>query len=208
MAYICTVNNHAGAQLTKLIQTELIIPIQQTFLWSDSTTVFQWLRSESCRYKVFVSMHIAEIQTLTEVASWRYVDSARNPADDITGGLKLSDRTHPQGWMNGPDFLYQSPNQWPTMPTVAEVNPDSVELRKSTLVGITSEALNPDLPNPTQFHTWKDLVWATVTSLHGAAAPSDCQTADVTTYISTEKLLLAQAQQDSLSGPGSGRFAQ
>ncbi len=86
------------------------------------------------------------------------------------------------------------------MPTATEVEPDSVELRKSTLVGIRSEALNPDLPNPTQFHTWKDLAQATVTSLHGAAASSDCQTADTAAYISAEKLLLAQAQQDSFPG--------
>ncbi|KAI3370633.1 hypothetical protein L3Q82_007201 [Scortum barcoo] len=86
------------------------------------------------------------------------------------------------------------------MPTAAEAEPDSVELRKSTLVGITSEVQNPDLPDPTQFHTWKDLVHTTVTSLHGAAASSDCQTTDAATYISAEKLLLAQAQQDSFPG--------
>ena len=53
-----------GAQLTKLIKTEFTIPIQQTFLWSDSTTVLQWLRSELCHYKVFVSTRIVEIQSL------------------------------------------------------------------------------------------------------------------------------------------------
>lgn len=88
----------------------------------------------------------------------------------------------------------QPPDQWPTMSTAAEAEPDSVEFRKSTLVGITSEAQKPDLPDPTPFHTWKDLVQTTVTSLHGAAVSSNCQTADV------EKLLLAQAQQDSFPG--------
>lgn len=29
---------------------------------------------------------VAEIQSLTEVSNWRYVDSANNPADDITRG--------------------------------------------------------------------------------------------------------------------------
>jgi len=189
-----------GAQLAKLIQTELTIPIQQTFLWSDSTTVLQWLRSESCRYKVFVGTRIAEIQTLTDVASWRYVDSARNPADDITRGLRLSELAHPHRWISGPDFLSQPYDQWPTMPTAAEAEPDTVELRKSTLIGMISEAQNSDLPDPAQFHTWKDLVQATVTFLHGAAASSKCQTADAATYISAEKLLLAQAQQDSFPG--------
>lgn len=122
------------------------------------------------------------------------MDSARNPADDITQGLKLSDLANPHHLISGPDFLNQPPDQWPAMPTPAEAEP---ELRKSTLVCATSEAQNPDLPDPTQFHTWKDLVLATVTSLHGAAASSDCQTADAVTHISAERLLLAQAQQES-----------
>lgn len=189
-----------GAQLARLIQTELTVLIQQTFFWSDSTTVLQWLRSESCRYKIFVGTRVAEIQTLTDLTSWRYVDSARNPADDITRGLKLSDLANPHRWISGPDFLHQPPDQWPTMPTPAEAEPDSAELRKSTLVCATSEEQNPDLPDPTQFHTWKDLVLATVTSLHGAAASSDCQTADAATHILAERLLLAQAQQESFSG--------
>lgn len=110
--------------------------------------MLQWLRSESYRYKVFVGTRIVEIQTLSKVASWKYVDSARNPADDITRGLRLADLTHPHRWVSGPDFLHQPPDQWPIMPTAAaEVEPDSAQLRKSILVGITSEALNPDLPN-------------------------------------------------------------
>lgn len=185
-----------GAQLAKLIQTELTITFQQVFLWSDSTTVLQWLKSESCRYKVYVGTRVAEIQTLTDVASWRYVDSARNPADDITRGLMLSELAYPHRWIVGPDFLLQPRDQWPAMPT-AEAEPDTDELRKSTFVGLTADTQNPDLPDPTQFKTWKDLVQTTVTSLHGAAGPSNDQTADAAAYISAEKLLLARAQQDS-----------
>lgn len=185
-----------GAQLAKLIQTELTIPIQQVFLWSDSTTVLQWLRSESCRYKVFVGTRVAEIQTLTDVASWRYVDSARNPADDITRGLSLSELAHPHRWTVGPDFLHQPPDQWPTMPTT-EAEPDVAEIRKSTFVGFTAELQSPDIPDPTQFDTWKDLVQTTVSSPHGAAALGDGQTTDADAYILAEKLLLARAQQDS-----------
>lgn len=41
-----------GAQMAKVIQTELTIHISKVYLWSDSTTVLHWLQSESCRYKV------------------------------------------------------------------------------------------------------------------------------------------------------------
>ncbi len=64
-----------GAQLGKVIQTELTIPVHKFTFWSDSTTVLYWLTSESCRYKVFVGTRVAKIQTLTEMAEWRYVES-------------------------------------------------------------------------------------------------------------------------------------
>lgn len=51
----------SGAQLVKLLETELTIPIQQVICWSDSTTVVHWLQSESCHYKVFVGTRVAEI---------------------------------------------------------------------------------------------------------------------------------------------------
>ncbi|KAA8591960.1 hypothetical protein FQN60_017334 [Etheostoma spectabile] len=45
----------------------------------------------SCHFKVFVGTRVAEIQELTDLKSWRYVDSARNPADDLTRGKSLKD---------------------------------------------------------------------------------------------------------------------
>lgn len=43
-----------GAQLAKILQNELTLPIQQVFLWTDATTVLNWIKSEPCRFKVFV----------------------------------------------------------------------------------------------------------------------------------------------------------
>lgn len=55
-----------GAQLAKQLHNELSLEIRNTFLWSDSTTVLTWLKSESCRFKVFVGTRVTEIQELTE----------------------------------------------------------------------------------------------------------------------------------------------
>ena len=44
---------------------------------------------------VFVGTRIAEIQDLTEVQDWRYVDSVNNPADDITRGKTLKELAQP-----------------------------------------------------------------------------------------------------------------
>lgn len=57
----------SGAQMSKVIQTEVTIPIHQVTYWADLTTVLHWLRSESCQYKVFVGSRVAEIHMLTDV---------------------------------------------------------------------------------------------------------------------------------------------
>jgi len=36
-------------------------------------------------------MHVSEIQNLTNVGNWRYVDTANNPTDDITRGKTLKE---------------------------------------------------------------------------------------------------------------------
>lgn len=79
-----------AAQLARLLQREQTLQIETTVLWTDSSNVLTWLNSESCHYKVFVGNRVAEIQELTENCSWCYVDSASNPANDLTRGRPLS----------------------------------------------------------------------------------------------------------------------
>lgn len=69
----------AGAQLASVLKKELTLDIQEVVYWRDSTTVLNWLRSDSCRYKVFMGTRVTEIQELSDPASWRYVDSAGQP---------------------------------------------------------------------------------------------------------------------------------
>ncbi len=120
----------SGAQLAKTLNSELTLNIRQTVMWSDSTTVLHWIKSESCNYKVFVGTRIAEIQDLIGCENWNYVDTDNNPADDITRGKTLIDLYHNCRWNQGPEFLHESPDHWPIHPSVpVEV---SEELRKSS----------------------------------------------------------------------------
>ncbi|KAK9536366.1 hypothetical protein VZT92_006152 [Zoarces viviparus] len=73
-----------AAKLATLLQRERTTNIRNVVFWTDSTTVLTWLQSDSCRYKVFVGRRVAEIQELTDVRAWRYVDSVNNPADNLT----------------------------------------------------------------------------------------------------------------------------
>ncbi|KAL0147388.1 hypothetical protein M9458_057315, partial [Cirrhinus mrigala] len=134
-----------GAQLAKVLQTELNLPIRQTILWTDSTTVLTWLQSDSCRFKVFVGTRVAEFQDLTQKHSWRYVPSACNPADDITRGRGLCELGSESRWCQGPRFLKDPPNLWPECPIPEE--PDNNELRKtaSGIKCLTTRAVYIDI---------------------------------------------------------------
>ncbi|XP_052443245.1 uncharacterized protein LOC127984578 [Carassius gibelio] len=178
-----------GAQLAKLLSKELSIPASDIILWTDSTTVLSWLRSESCRYKVFVGTRIAEIQDMTLESNWRYVNTTDNPADDLTRGKTLLELSKSQRWSQGPQFLHQHPSSWPSLPEFAAPD-DHDELKKLLFCG--NACLVKSQSDISNIKSWKELLKATHQSLHGAAA---IMTAADT--IAAELHLLRQAQRDS-----------
>ncbi|XP_076135495.1 uncharacterized protein LOC143118304 [Alosa pseudoharengus] len=175
-----------GAQLATTLRCELTLPLARTILWSDSTTVLTWLKSESCHYKVFVGTRIAEIQELTDSDKWRYVDSPNNPADALTRGKKLCDLAQPNCWTTGPLFLQKPENCWPVAPDVAHSSPpaDSTELKKAALCLNVSATVSA-LPDASQHQSWGDLIAATEQAL---TQSNKSYTA------AAEALLLQQAQ--------------
>lgn len=170
-----------GAQLAKVLQTELTLSIQSVVLWSDSTTVLSWIQSESNQYKVFVGRRVTEILDLTKPGSWRYVNTDLNPADDITSGKTLLELSQPNRWSQEPSFLN---------PLVHKEELD--ELRAPTFCGHISTASSNE-PDPAKYNTWTELLQATHQSLHGAAAPA-MSAAD---RIEMETTLLRRIQSDS-----------
>ncbi|TKS65175.1 hypothetical protein D9C73_028132 [Collichthys lucidus] len=109
--------------------------------------------------------------SLTEVNNWRYVDSANNPADDITRGKTLMGLSRPHRWHHGPDFLRYTEDHWPTNPT-SYPETDDGELKKSSFCGHVTVETCLQLLDVSQFSAWKDLMRTTAQSLHGAANPN------------------------------------
>ncbi|XP_076847529.1 uncharacterized protein LOC143493189 [Brachyhypopomus gauderio] len=180
-----------GAQLYKVISTELTLPIRNCILWSDSATVLTWLGSDSCRYKVFVGTRVAEIQELTEAATWRYVPSRDNPADDITRGLTIQDISKGSRWTDGPEFLKLTPNDWPNLPPPPQSDPEGELKRQVVCLTMSSSSV----PDPHQYQTWDSFLKAIANQLHGAADPNDPLTAE--SYAAAELEALQQAQRES-----------
>ena len=181
-----------GAQLSSLIHRELTLSITQTFLWTDYTTVLTWLTPESCRFKVFVGTRVSEIQDLTSLHTWRNVDTANNPADDLTRCKTLAELAAPNRWIQGPSFLLGPPKNRASLPTSTEPE-DAAELKQSIFFGLTQTSLAPQTPDITQFDSWTDLVNATQQFFNGAAADPSLPQSDL---LDADALLLKVSQAD------------
>lgn len=142
---------------------------------------------------MFVGTRVAEIQELTDIKSWRYIDSASNPADDITRGKTLSQLAGMTRWSHGPSFLLQSSDKWPDAPA-GQIPEGTEELRSSVFCGLTTKETEQAIPDIQGFNTFQELLEATTQALHGAACDTSPTAED---YYNAEMALLRRAQLDS-----------
>ena len=102
-----------SAKLRNEVQRALTLQIEKIFIWTDSTTVLQWLHSLE-KQPVFDANRVAEILELTTADEWYHVQSADNPADAGTRGLSAKALLQ-SSWLSGPNFL--KTNEWPFKPS-------------------------------------------------------------------------------------------
>lgn len=103
------------------------ISVDTVNLWTDSQICLCWLSSHPSKWNIFVSNRVSKIQELTSNSKWRYVQSADNPADHLTRGLRAKDLINCNQWWHGPQYLLKS-----------EINLDSFNVA-SKLVNIPEE---------------------------------------------------------------------
>ena len=95
-----------AARLKDGILKALAITIDRIFLWTDSTTVIQWLHSTE-KQPPFVANRVSEILDLTTVDQWNHVGTSDNPTDAGTRGL-TAESLFDSCWLKGPLFLSTS----------------------------------------------------------------------------------------------------
>ncbi|UYV73865.1 hypothetical protein LAZ67_11001191 [Cordylochernes scorpioides] len=78
------------ARLLKTVYDNLLLTINEIYLWCDSTIALCWINSEPCRWKTFVANRVAEIHRLVS-GVWCHVDGRQNPADCASRGIFPSD---------------------------------------------------------------------------------------------------------------------
>ena len=80
----------AAVKLVKAVRREHDLNFNRIMYWTDSTTVLSYIKSTSNRHPVFESNQTKLISEFSDRAQWRWVDTARNPADLFKRRLSFS----------------------------------------------------------------------------------------------------------------------
>ena len=153
-------------RLDEILRRELEFPIGESYFWSDSTAVLQSIYNSRKRFPVFVANRLAEIERKSKIASWRYVPSEINPADEVSRGVKSELFVKSSDWLQGPQFLWESRESWPKQLEKLMDLPDEFPMleRKVTVYTSLSVIENTELPTNRFigcFSTWHRLKKAT-----------------------------------------------
>ena len=92
-----------AARLKQDIYRALTVKVNRVFMWTDSTTVLQWLNSAT-KHPIFIANRVCEVLEHTSVDEWNHVASSDNPADAGTRGMS-AEILQSGSWVRGPDFL-------------------------------------------------------------------------------------------------------
>ncbi|KAL0152844.1 hypothetical protein M9458_051849, partial [Cirrhinus mrigala] len=105
-----------ASRMDQLWKRDLKMKLQDSLFWTDSTAVLKYIQHESSRFKCFVANRVSEILKASKATQWRHTNSANNPADFASRGLKVDLLLKEQMWTSGPPFLTRPPEEWPSSP--------------------------------------------------------------------------------------------
>ena len=98
---------HLLSQLLNHVRLVLDIPPSQSYAWTDSTIVLNWLSGSPRRFKTYVGNRVSGPE------HWHHVSGTQNPADCASRGLFPSELLDHNLWWEGPDWLKLPPSCWP-----------------------------------------------------------------------------------------------
>lgn len=96
-----------AVRLDKMMKQELELPVDKSFFWTDSTSVFKFIANRYNRFHIFVANRVAQIHDGSTPAQCRHVPTKIHPADDASRGLKVDAFLTDSRWKMGPPFLWE-----------------------------------------------------------------------------------------------------
>ncbi|KAI5635932.1 pao retrotransposon peptidase domain-containing protein [Phthorimaea operculella] len=115
--------NHVKCNLRGTINLD-----ETVYAWTDSRIVLCWLQTSVHTLEVFVANRVSQITGSETPLVWRHVPGEWNPADCASRGCRAPDLvSHPLWW--GPQWLTESPREWPFNECRAPLGPPDRGLR-------------------------------------------------------------------------------
>lgn len=74
-------------QLINSVSNALKVKISAKRYYSDSEITLAWIKGLPGKWKTFVANRVTEIQELSELSGWRYINTKENPADLASRGV-------------------------------------------------------------------------------------------------------------------------
>jgi hypothetical protein len=108
----------------------------ETFFWSDSEIVLNWLKNDNIKLPKFAVSPVEEILELTRQENWNYIESKNNVADIATKFKRFNFADINSMWFQGPIFLKMPQQHWPKRTLKHDRN-------DASLVSNISQQLNP-----------------------------------------------------------------
>lgn len=102
------------SELVKKVRMALNYPNLKTYQWTDSEINLYRIRSTSNKFGTYVALRVGQIQENTLSLDWNFVPTSENPADVVSRGLQPSELESCDIWWNGPPFLKQDEESWPS----------------------------------------------------------------------------------------------
>ena len=119
-----------AARLKNEIIQALTVTVNQVFMWTDSTTVLQWINSNE-KQPIFVANRVCEFLEYTSVDQWNHVANKDNPADAGTRGMS-AEVLQLSSWVNGPHFLTNS--SFPFVPNKDVINNIELGVNQAVII--------------------------------------------------------------------------
>ena len=129
-----------AVQLDQMLQPNLNINLTSTVFWTDSLSVLFMINNTCKKFPVFIANRLSKIEEGSNSKQWRYIESKSNPADDASRGLSAKELS--SRWLSGPEFLWESKENWPRAPVSFPELPSEFFILKSKTIAAHQVALS------------------------------------------------------------------
>lgn len=183
-----------AARMSVLLKAELQMNIDQEYFWTDSQVVLAYNNNEAKRFHVFVANRVQLIRETTNPNNWYYVDTAENPADHASRGLRAV-HIASASWLLGPKFLWER-EVLPTLKHSAELCVGDPEIKMAQVCAVQASEQMDILYLLDRFSTWTTLfkVVARIKRLGSKVKTSNTVTAEKRRKAAAEVIKLIQQE--------------